>query len=932
MRRLYLAPFGLHTATELVFKAALDTGAEPHEICYVTPSPRKLRDAQLRFIRLFGRRAFIPPTFTTPGMLSRNLHRRFGATRLFPSELGPLLVRSLLASHRPKPTIGYCAALAGFVNDVKLHFAADHASLVARLKKGLEGYDNPLARALEAAQVLQRYNELLHARGWADEPDIMLSAAVHVSSRLEPIRVLILDSFAAPNRPEQTLLAALINRAQTVLAMGYGDSTDSPDYALAARFTEFVASQSGFETVQLAAQPQPPTPLFACHSQEDEVLTICRHIRGNLWPEVSDTVLTFPRLNDYSPLIRRIFPQFGIPFTIYPETRLAASAPIVAVLELLRSVSSDFTRLATAAALSSPFLARLLQLDDSDGDFLRYSSAVNNYSKRAGIIKGRRNWQHLGQRLAAAEGLRPADSEATFVAGLEERIRSALKLAYGAFRSVDTLGSGARKLKELLGRIAFGAPAREQKPLRMLAPEQQQLYDLLDALVAFERDFGAIPADTAELQRVVARLASDSLVSNNPDPDGILVVPMTETLGLCPKHLLFGGLAENALPGRYSADPILPDRVRTALGMPDMSWHRDWQRFHLRRNLESASGTTFLTFPTSADGAPILPTPYLDLKPVPPPRTETLFSAREIQIAEGRRRRIQLPETEQPVEFATDREVQQVLAQRFGPDREIPVTALEAYRRCPFRFYLEHVLGLSTPDEPRFDVDARQWGLVAHRLLEKLYAGGAVPLERLKESAVQALDSTLDELNLPQFWQQVIRGVFANLLPGLVACERSLRKEGYTPQCIESRVRGEVAEGLRVKGRMDRLDSGPGGLRVLDYKTGSTAAVTVKAVLEDRTHVQLPLYARLIQSRGRIDNIGVYSLREPSIIWLANRTPVEELMVAAVENALDIAAGIRAGRFPPVATGEVCHSCELSHTCGMRRERLDSQRSKETEP
>ncbi|MBM3314923.1 hypothetical protein FJY71_03660, partial [candidate division WOR-3 bacterium] len=69
MRRLFLSPFACHDGTERLLKAALDTGVEPREILYLTPSPRKLRGTQGRFVRLAGRRAFVPPLFRTPGQL-----------------------------------------------------------------------------------------------------------------------------------------------------------------------------------------------------------------------------------------------------------------------------------------------------------------------------------------------------------------------------------------------------------------------------------------------------------------------------------------------------------------------------------------------------------------------------------------------------------------------------------------------------------------------------------------------------------------------------------------------------------------------------------------------------------------------------------------------------------------------------------------------
>jgi RecB family exonuclease len=134
-------------------------------------------------------------------------------------------------------------------------------------------------------------------------------------------------------------------------------------------------------------------------------------------------------------------------------------------------------------------------------------------------------------------------------------------------------------------------------------------------------------------------------------------------------------------------------------------------------------------------------------------------------------------------------------------------------------------------------------------------------------------------------------------------------------------VGGAVGKDVAVKGRLDRVDASGKSVRILDYKTGSTAGFRGKAVVEDKTHVQLPLYAKLLRDEesGRtVDNMGVYSLRDLRVIWFAGRDyTVDELIEAAVENTVEVVAGIRAGRFPAEpADDAACRYCTLGHTCG----------------
>jgi ATP-dependent helicase/DNAse subunit B len=212
--------------------------------------------------------------------------------------------------------------------------------------------------------------------------------------------------------------------------------------------------------------------------------------------------------------------------------------------------------------------------------------------------------------------------------------------------------------------------------------------------------------------------------------------------------------------------------------------------------------------------------------------------------------------------------------------------------------------------------------------MEKLYAKGTMPVEQVREAALKALDATLEEVELPVFWQEVTRRVFSNLLPDLVRCETELREGGFEPQRTELSLKGNLTKDIAVRGRFDRVDAGATAFRVLDYKTGRPGGFTAKAVL-DGTHVQLPLYAWLYgldKPRLTIDNFGIYALREPGIIWFAGRKyAVGELVKAALQNAVAIVESIRKGEFPASPADErTCEYCGLGHTCGFRESAEES--------
>ena len=675
--------------------------------------------------------------------------------------------------------------------------------------------------------------------------------------------------------------------------------------------------------------PLPAPELLQYPDIEEEVKGICRAIIAQQG-DTEGTFVAVPALAEFAPLVKRVFSEYGVRATVYPETTLATSPPIVAVLELLRCLDTDFERIAAAAAFGSPFLPGLLKLDsDEDSDARdRAAAALNHYSRRGRIIKGRQNWNKIRERVLSAEDNELEDSEDKFLIDLQVRVQHATRLIQASLSDKAMLGQFASSLKQLLGRVGFLNETTGVETEDELLNDRKSLYDILDTLVLFEREFGGQKDTRARFIKTLVYLVENASRSPETPPVGVTVVDMTETLGIHPRRLYFCGLTETSLPSAYSADPILPDRVRKALGMPDVDWHQEHERFHFRRTLESPLTTPVLSYHAASDGQPVLPTPFLTLKPTKAPRPELLYSEAEEQVAQGKASGFPFAESRHEVDFSKDKEVLAVLAADYGPAQPVSVTQLERYKRCPYEFYIDYILGIETPEEPRYDIDARQWGLVIHIVMEKLYRDGPVEVEKLEAAALKALDATLKEVDLPVFWTEVTRRVFSGLLPEIIRCETELREGGFLPGRAELRLRGKLTNDVALRGRADRVDTSGKQFRILDYKTGSPRNVGGQAVLEG-THLQLPLYAWLYteeHAQAVPDNFGIYTLREPDVRWFAGKKyDVRELIKTAAENAAEVVRQIRAGRFPAEpGDGRACEYCGLGHTCGHRETTKDS--------
>ncbi len=936
-RKLLIAPFDCPDGTDILFRTALHTGVEPKDILYLTPSPRKMRQAQILFAHLYNKRAFVPPGFFTLGLFARHLHENIGTSPRLAGELKTLLVQRLLAATRFRTsTIGYARVIASFIADIKRHIPRDEwQSLPERFSQLLAGFEKPLQRLLNAYEIMVRYNAELAKNDWADDEDIVAWTSAYIRQEGLPIKVLLLDSFVAPNHLEKELLTTLINQAEITIALGFGSPDDHPAYKLAHIFNDFITAQGNFTTELLPARAQNHQPdIWRFATIEDEIAGICRHIRAH-WQQIQPaaTYVIFCDLPKYAPLVQRIFTRYEIPFTIYPETRLTASPVVNTVIELLRALNSEYERIATTAAFSSPFLPGLLRLSNDPDETARNRAALllNNYSRRAGIIKGKENWWHIADSIIRDEQLEPDDPETSLLRDLQQRVRQAIGISEKILEPADTIGNQARRLKQFLETVNFARTLNPDDPVdQELLQDRKALYDILDLLVDFEAEFGACEESRNEFIKTLTFILDQQIKTPESEQPGVQVLNMEETLGITTTNIYFAGLTEEDLPGRYRSDPLLPDAVRKKLGMPDIEWHRDWQRFHFHRTLQSSINCPWLSYHQTRDGNPVLPSPFLEdlvVAPEPAPGENSvpagIYSEMEYQLYLGRKKQTKLDELAVAVDFSGMPEIIKEINRRFGPDREVSVTALELYRRCPFQFYLKHVLNLEAPPEPAFEIAAREWGLIVHEVMGMIYKNGPVPVDQLETVAKEALSAVLEKKPLPPFWREVTRRVFENIIPYFVKSEMALRAEGFQPVKTELALRGAVADDIKVKGRIDRLDSAGNRLRIIDYKTG-TATINAQAITEKRTHIQLPIYACLIKNQPdfaskQVENIGSYDLTE--VKWLAGeKVPLTVLIEEALKTTRMVIDRIRAGKFPPEpGEKEHCEDCELNFTCGYRQ-------------
>ncbi len=276
-----------------------------------------------------------------------------------------------------------------------------------------------------------------------------------------------------------------------------------------------------------------------------------------------------------------------------------------------------------------------------------------------------------------------------------------------------------------------------------------------------------------------------------------------------------------------------------------------------------------------------------------------------------------------------------------APPVRLNVTSLGDYLTCPFRYYLKHVVKMQGSEAGRAEWNARDFGTVAHEVLER-WGRDTEAREFEKTEAIHAwLSAELDRVVGEGFGKRVPLAVriqteaLRQRFAWLSRVQALHRADGWEVVDVERKVELPVGE-AQIVAKIDRIDRhrDSGRLRVLDYKTGKvdgvdkahrkklTAASTLPLHLtmdcpavyagEDKGksadflwhNLQLPLYAAALVKRGEALPAPCYfTLRSTEAdVAIHEWSAFETADLEAAQACADWVAGqIAAGVFWPPA-------------------------------
>ena len=193
--------------------------------------------------------------------------------------------------------------------------------------------------------------------------------------------------------------------------------------------------------------------------------------------------------------------------------------------------------------------------------------------------------------------------------------------------------------------------------------------------------------------------------------------------------------------------------------------------------------------------------------------------------------------------------------------RTLSATGLKSFLTCKRRYFHHYIQGLK---EHEIELDLpkeHEIGTALHDALRDVYEKKSRFTDKLelRQEIALALEENSSNNVLTKYqhklWMQQLEPFIDNEIERfkeaeVKACELALSKE---------------VNGIKIGGKIDRIDRTLEGLEVLDYKSGSYPKYNIKSV-EKATDFQLEFYYLLAQNEGEVNTCGYYDLKTGEII------------------------------------------------------------------
>ena len=391
--------------------------------------------------------------------------------------------------------------------------------------------------------------------------------------------------------------------------------------------------------------------------------------------------------------------------------------------------------------------------------------------------------------------------------------------------------------------------------------------------------------------------------------------------------LVIASAERESLPGNGSASPFFNDTVRAELDLPTDA-ERLVERFdHFRRLLEAAPHV-LISLRHSQDDEVIIPSPWVEAlhafhqlaygNKLEDHQLHALLASQQTEVFRSDTRTLPEPH-HQPAPSAPA----VMIPEQFS------ASAYQQLMNCPYQFFAARYLLLEPTEAVREALQKSDYGNHVHRCLQAFH--GDLPhlpgpfTEQItihnRDQAIQLLmqishrvfAADLDDNYLHRGWLKR----WEQAIPAYIDWQMA-RETQWRVSAVEQAIKQEhFVTDTALYGKLDRIETGPEGQAIIDYKTG---AVPRKEDVESGEAVQLPFYALLHeqQASGAIGEVLFLALEKDKVSAKNHLSgeALNDLKTGVGERLAALLQQLNNGEpLPAWGDEKTCNYCDMEGLC-----------------
>ncbi len=746
---------------------------------------------------------------------------------------------------------------------------------------------------------------------------------------------------------------------------------------------------------------------FSAFNKEKEIEIISKEIKkiitqNNIEP--SRFCLCFNNVQDYSSIVKDVFEKNGIPFNLTDRTPLNNSYPIAALISFLEIAENDYYYKNLFRALNSGFL------DTRDIDNTNLFRVASEFK----IVAGKENWQYTIKD-AIANLVHQGDDERS------EAYKNSLLKAQKDFDNIIkllepfeqkmTIGEFIERLNSFITQsnlakhlLKTGDNLEENiRAFSKLLDTINEIFELLSEELGADKKHGL--SFFMDQIRTACNWARFNVKEKTNY--GVLVTSLDEIRGLKWDYLFVAGLNDGILPTRFNPEIFFSGSFKK-----QAATHQTEERYLFYRTLKSWQKKLYLSYTQADNGKETIPSTFIKdfekvftISELDYSYTEQIIFSEEDRLINLGNSYDESTDDNSGYEVHINNKIRINKMRELEPfkdssycgiitaddddlliepefenikkemaaylNKQYSVSQLETYAKCPYKFFLEKVIGIEVIEEPTEDIEAIEMGRLLHAILYEFYTNikkkkivlancdqedFSKAKKILFEIAEKELKNTAFKAPLTFYEKEKILGLDGIETNSILYRFLEHEREGegkYIPEFFEvgfGKLRKDDSdlnlstqepievEGIKLRGKIDRIevDYTNSSFNITDYKIGGKTPTFEE--LKEGLSLQLPVYlyaASILLSKkfGKkfsANQMFIYSLKYSSDSFGKNPISlgrgkenkfdnIDEAIENSLKKLVEYVRSIAEGKFGLTKIEDrevkVCRNCNFRMVC-----------------